>query len=199
MYEKIHTVIIFVRALKMMTLMYEIKSLRIIIETLKNLLEPISLMMATLLIVYYFFALAGMQIFGGKITKDLPYPLTQGTNTVPATYHLDNFNDFISSLITLFTLMVVNNWMFQVSQFIVVMEGEINENLVRLFFIIFYQFSVVIGINLVVAFVLDMYDSTERMDNERLKTLVLLKEEMMTGTKKEKDKQIIEGKARAFS
>jgi len=110
-YEKIYTVIIFVRALKMMTLMYEIKSLRIIIETLKNLLEPISLMMATLFIVYYLFALAGMQIFGGKITKDLPYPLTQGTNTVPATYHLDNFNDFISSLITLFTLMVVNNWM----------------------------------------------------------------------------------------
>lgn len=60
MYEKIYTVIIFVRALKMVTLMYEIKSLRIIIETLKNLIEPISLMMATLLIVYYFFALAGM-------------------------------------------------------------------------------------------------------------------------------------------
>jgi len=60
MYEKIYTVIIFIRALKMMTLMYEIKSLRIIIETLKNLLEPISLMMATLFIVYYLFALVGM-------------------------------------------------------------------------------------------------------------------------------------------
>jgi len=178
-FEKVFTAIIFIRALKMLTLMYEVKSLRIIIETMKNLIEPIGNMMSVLLIIYYIFALFGMLFFGGKIKKNLPYPLVQGTNTVPATYHLDNFNDFISSMVTLFTLMVVNNWMVQVSQFIVVMSYEnVNENLVRLYFIAFFQLSVVIGINLVVAFVLDMYGSTERLDEERHNTLEILEKEM---------------------
>ena len=75
--------------------------------------------------------------------------------------------------------MVVNNWMVQVSQFIVVMSYEnVNENLVRLYFIAFFQLSVVIGINLVVAFVLDMYGSTERLDEERHNTLEILEKEM---------------------
>jgi len=187
-FEKVFTAIIFIRALKMLTLMYEVKSLRIIIETMKNLIEPISNMMAVLLIVYYIFALIGMFFFGGKIKKNLPYPLVQGTNTVPATYHLDNFNDFISSMVTLFTLMVVNNWMVQVSQYIVVMSYDgVNENLVRLYFILFFQFSVVIGINLVVAYVLDMYGSTERLDEERHNTLEILEKEM-TGNREQKEK-----------
>jgi len=106
---------------------------------------------------------------------------------VPATYHLDNFNDLMSSMVTLFTLMVVNNWMVQVSQFIYVMQLEgVNENVVRLFFISFYYFSVILGINLVVAFVLDMYGSSERLDAERVKTMILL-EEQMSGQIKAKE------------
>lgn len=49
---------------------------------------------------------------------------------------------------------------------------EVDENWVRAYFILFYYFSVVIGINLVVAYVLDMYDSIERLNNERLQTLL---------------------------
>lgn len=114
-YEKIFISVIFIRALKMLTLFYEVKSLRIIIETMKNLLSPITNMTLVLFIVYWIFAIFGMYLYGGKIRKNLPYPIQQGTNTVPASYHLDNFNDFISSMVTLFTLMVVNNWMVQVS------------------------------------------------------------------------------------
>lgn len=75
-YEKIFTFIIFIRALKMLTLMYEIKSLRIIVETMKNLIAPISNMAAVLMIVYWLFAIAGMYFFGGKIKKNLPYPIS---------------------------------------------------------------------------------------------------------------------------
>lgn len=60
--------------------------------------------------------------------------------------------------------------------------GLYNTNGVRLYFILFYYFSVIIGINLVVAYVLDMYASTERLDAERLKTLRLM-EQQMTGAK----------------
>ena len=59
---------------------------------------------------------------------------------------------------------------------------DVNENLVRLYFIAFFQLSVVIGINLVVAYVLDMYGSTERLDEERHNTLEILEKEM-TGSR----------------
>ena len=64
---------------------------------------------------------------------------------------------------------------------------DVNENLVRLYFIAFFQLSVVIGINLVVAYVLDMYGSTERLDEERHNTLEILEKEM-TGNRKQKEK-----------
>jgi len=64
---------------------------------------------------------------------------------------------------------------------------DVNENLVRLYFIAFFQLSVVIGINLVVAYVLDMYGSTERLDEERHNTLEILEKEM-TGSREQKEK-----------
>lgn len=64
---KLFTTIIFIRALKVLTLMYEIKSLRIIIETMKNLIMPISHMASVLLIIFFLYALGGMYIFGGRI------------------------------------------------------------------------------------------------------------------------------------
>ena len=72
---KIFTLIIFIRALKMLTLMYEVKSLRIIIETMKNLIGPISNMLSVLMIIFFFYSLLGMWFFGGQIRKNLPYPI----------------------------------------------------------------------------------------------------------------------------
>ena len=139
-------------------------------------------MTSVLLIIYYLFSLLGMLLFGGMISKDLDYPLVEGPYSVPAVFHLDNFNDLFSSLVTLFTLMVVNNWMIQVAQYTYVTSGKYNKNWVRFYFIAFYYFSVIIGINLVVAYVLDMYASTERLEEERLKSLQSIKDQI-TGAK----------------
>ena len=46
------------------------------------------------------------------------------------------------------------------------------------YFGLFYYFSVIIGINIVVAFTLDMYASVERLDQERMRTLEMLEEEL---------------------
>ena len=78
-------------------------------------------------------------------------------------------------MVTLFTLMVVNNWMVTVSMYVYVMNNNTNY---RFYFISFYYNSVIIGVNLFVAFVLDMYSSVERLDNEKMKTLELLEEEI---------------------
>jgi len=139
-------------------------------------------MTSVLMIIYYLFALIGMLLFGGLVRKDLDYPFVEGPYTVPSVFHLCNFNDFVSSIITLFTLMVVNNWMIQVAQYSYVTDGMYNKFGVRFYFIAFYYFSVIIGINLVVAYVLDMYGSTERLEEDRIKTLKMM-EKQMTGAK----------------
>ena len=116
------------------------------------------IMASVVMLIYYFFALLGMSLFGGLIRRDMPE--INGTD-IPSTYHLDNFNDFFSSLITLFTLMVVNNWYVQVEMFVLVCAGN---KWYRYYFIAFWYFSVIIGINIFVAFALDMYASVERLD-----------------------------------
>ena len=57
--------IIFTRPLKSITLFYEIKNLRIIIVTIRNMVEPLLGVMGVLSIIYYGFALIGIAFFGG--------------------------------------------------------------------------------------------------------------------------------------
>lgn len=165
--------VIFLRMLKLLTLLYEIKVMRIIIETMRNLMKPLLYLTGVLMTIFYVFALIGMLFFGGKVRKNLPAIVND--TSIPHTYHLDNFNDLISSLVTLFTLMVVNNWMVQVQMYVDVTGGN---TYVRFYFGIFYYFSVVIGINILVAFAIDMYSSVERLDYERMKTLKMIEDEI---------------------
>lgn len=176
---KLFELIIFVRALKLLTLLYEIKVMRIIIETMRNMMLPLLYLCSVLMLIFYVFAMVGMLIFGGKILKGMDVLVNDVS--IPDNYHLDNFNDFLSSIVTLFTLMVVNNWMVQVQMYCEVM-GSDNY---RLYFGLFYYFSVIIGINIVVAFTLDMYSSVERLDHERMQTLEMLEEEYEMATKKQ--------------
>jgi len=176
---KLFELIIFVRALKLLTLLYEIKVMRIIIETMRNMMLPLLYLCSVLMLIFYVFAMVGMLIFGGKILKGMDVLVNDVS--IPDNYHLDNFNDFLSSIVTLFTLMVVNNWMVQVQMYCEVM-GSDNY---RLYFGLFYYFSVIIGINIVVAFTLDMYSSVERLDHESMQTLEMLEEEYEMATKKQ--------------
>jgi len=57
--------IIFTRPIKSISLFYEIKNLRIIIETIRNMVGPLLGVMGVLAIIFYVFALLGMAFFGG--------------------------------------------------------------------------------------------------------------------------------------
>ena len=59
--------VIFLRMLKLLTLLYEIKTLRIIIETIRNLIKPLLYLSSVLGFIFYIFAMLGMFLFGGKV------------------------------------------------------------------------------------------------------------------------------------
>ena len=78
-----------------------------------------------------------------------------------------NFNDMISAFYTMFALMIVNNWYVIVDIYIIEKD---NDTTYRLFFVVFYYFAVIIGSNIFVAFILDMYDAVITMEEERKST-----------------------------
>lgn len=79
-------------------------------------------------------------------------------NITPALYYLLNFNDFGASLVTLFHIMVVNNWFITCNMYCYVMGN----NWPRLYFISFWALTVLIMLNLVIAFIIEIYDTVSQ-------------------------------------
>ena len=159
---KIMEVIVFIRLLKFVTLLYEVKKMRVIFESVKNLLGPLNNLVIVMMVIFYVFAQVGMAVFGGKIQKYSPQIVND--SGVPDNYYLINFNDLLSSYVTLFILIVVNNWYVIVAMCVDIMGGA---TIWRYFFIVFYYFGVIIGLNIIIAFAIDMYAAVVRLDNQQ--------------------------------
>jgi hypothetical protein len=100
--------IIFIRFLKIIPALNEIKELRLILITLQNLLGPFAGLCSVQGTIVYCFATVGMFWFGGEVRSDRA--AIYNDDDIPSSYQLMNFNDMASSWVTLFTLMIVNNW-----------------------------------------------------------------------------------------
>ncbi|RLN02350.1 hypothetical protein BBJ28_00004966 [Nothophytophthora sp. Chile5] len=101
------------------------------------------------------YAAAGTQLFGGKLVVGDPRlaAITYGQ----ANYYSNNFNDFASSLTTLFELLIVNN---------VSVTGPAEWTVNRIYFVSFYVIGVVMVLSLVVAFVVEAYfEDTAGLDS----------------------------------
>ena len=170
---KYFQIIIFVRLLRLLTLLYEVRVTRLIVETAKNTVIPLTYMFCVLMIVFYYFAFLGMFLFGGLVTRNMS--VLRRDLSIPDTYHLLNFNDVISANVTLFSLLFENNWNLLVDMFCGV-KGY--NSSYRYYFVLFWYFSVIISVNLFVAFVLDMYAAVERLEDEKEKTINMITTEM---------------------
>ena len=69
-----------------------------------------------------------------------------------------NMNDLVAAMITLFALMVVNNWFVIVYTFTALKP---NGNYYRWYFVAWYIICANLMITIVVAFVLDMYSNMD--------------------------------------
>jgi two pore calcium channel protein 1 len=111
------------------------------------------------LIVYYFFAILGMELFSKydlidcckNTTVEQYFASGSPNSSIKGYYYLNNFEDISTSFVTLFELMVVNNWF-------ILMDGyaTVTTELSRLYFMTFYIVTMVV-ITIVVAFVLEAF------------------------------------------
>ena len=53
---KVFEVIVFIRMIKLLTLLYEVKTMRVIFETMKNLLGPLNNLIVVMMTIFYVFA-----------------------------------------------------------------------------------------------------------------------------------------------
>lgn len=110
------------------------------------------------LVVFYSFAILGVELFAGlplqdccKNTELEPYFRSNLSGLPTGYYYLNNFDNLMVSYVTLFQLMVANNWH-------IIMGGYalVSSEWSRLYFMVFYIITMVV-ITIVVAFVLEAF------------------------------------------
>ncbi|XP_043689271.1 two pore calcium channel protein 1B [Telopea speciosissima] len=139
------------RLLRLIRLLMHVKRCRAFVATFLSLIPSLMPYLGTIFCVLCIYCSLGLQIFGGIVNSGNPN--LEGTGLYENDYLLFNFNDYPTGMVTLFNLLVMNDWQ-------VWMEGykELTGTSWTLtYFISFYLITVMLLLNLVVAFVLEAF------------------------------------------
>ena len=124
------------------------------------------IIMFSLYSVLFFYAVIGEFFFGALITTDSVQVYSIDASNM---YYLINFNDMYASMVTLFHVLVVNNWNETTEMYTVISES----NWPRVYFTTFWVICTLIMLNIVISFVLEIYGSIgdEVEDDVKIKAL----------------------------
>ncbi|XP_055367055.1 two pore segment channel 3 isoform X2 [Betta splendens] len=161
--REILDIVFILRVLRLIRVVDSIQRFRTIINTLIRIGPAILTFGQLILVVYYIFAMVGMELFKGKVrfygedSSDpakayCGNPLLQGTAFAQSNYCRNNFNNVVSSFILLVELTVVNQWHVLSSGFATVTHAS-----ARIFFVVFHIAVVIVIINIFVSFVLEAF------------------------------------------
>ncbi|GJQ79890.1 hypothetical protein Trydic_g18337 [Trypoxylus dichotomus] len=170
------TAVVVLRPLRLLRLFKMKKRYRDIFGTLV-LLSPLMWSTAiVMMVVYYFFAIIGMELFSKYDLKNCCINTTvqnfyhySEDSTAIGYYYLNSFTDLLTSGVTLFELTVVNNWFIIMDAF-----ASVAGPWSRIFFMSFYLFTMVV-LTIVVASVLEAFrfriqykKQTSKRDEEQM-------------------------------
>ncbi|KAJ1524179.1 hypothetical protein ONE63_010705 [Megalurothrips usitatus] len=151
--------IVVLRPLRLLRLFKMKKRYRDVFGTVVLLSPLMSSAVMVILVLYYFFAIIGMELFAGYVLKNCCngtavedfYRWSINTTTPGGYYYLNNFENILVSFVTLFELMVVNNWFIVMNAYAVVAHPSS-----RVYFMLFYLLTSVV-LTIVVASVLEAF------------------------------------------
>jgi two pore calcium channel protein len=146
--NKLVRIIMIFRSLRLLRLFSRMKKFRMIFATLIQLIPIFIALLGVLVFQYYVFGLIGIRLFGGLLNTE--HPMLHGTAYEAASYFPNNFNDFGSTCVTLFDLMVINNWFIYMDA-VALVTNEAS----RIYFFLFWFFTNLLTLNLLVANILD--------------------------------------------
>lgn len=174
--RQILDIVFILRVLRLIRVVDSIQRFRAIINTLIRIGPAILTFGQLIIVVYYIFAMVGMEIFKDKIkfyesgssNPAAAYcgnDLLKGTDFAQLNYCKNNFNNVVSSFILLVELTVVNQWHVLSTGF-----AKVTHMSARIFFVLFHIMVVIIIINIFVAFVLEAFFVEYSVDKSDLQT-----------------------------
>ncbi|XP_024914058.1 two pore segment channel 3 isoform X2 [Cynoglossus semilaevis] len=189
--QQILDIVFILRVLRLIRVVDSIERFRTIINTLIRIGPAILTFGQLIIVVYYVFAMIGMELFQGKVKfydsndpgrMNCGNPLLTGTSFANLGYCKNNFNNVVSSFILLVELTVVNQWHVLSSGFAITTHKS-----ARVFFVLFHILVVIIIINIFVAFVLEAFFVEYSVDKSDLQNSVEKKiEELQLAVEQEK-------------
>lgn len=175
--RQILDIVFILRVLRLIRVVDSIKRFRTIINTLIRIGPAILTFGQLIIVVYYVFAMVGMELFKGKVRyidnindpakNYCGNPLLNDTSFAKLNYCKNNFNNVVASFILLVELTVVNQWHVLSSGFTTVTHVS-----ARLFFVLFHIIVVIIIINIFIAFVLEAFFVEYSVEKSDLQTSV---------------------------
>jgi len=139
-FSRNHHLFLFIRKLRLLRLLRSVPQFRLLIEMIAFLVPAMNVFARVIFTFMYIYAIIGMGLFNFEL---------------PAPYYVANdFRTFAHSLLTLFELMMVNDWNATMGAF----YAYTGDSFVHFFFIFWYIFAVIILLNSVTSFALEALD-----------------------------------------
>ncbi|XP_041468434.1 two pore calcium channel protein 1-like [Lytechinus variegatus] len=160
-------ILLILRVLRLVRIINNIERFHVIVATVMNIGPSIITFGAILFVVFYIYAVIGMELYAGKVnyygyevdgadlTEDELYcgnPLLRGSDFYRDHYCNNNFNNILKAFIILIELMVVNQW-HVISEGYVIVTNKAS----RLYFLFFHISVVIVIINIFIAFILEVF------------------------------------------
>jgi len=149
----------FLRVLRVLRALRALRGFGVIVRTFWTIVPMFLRYLLSMLLVYYAWSIMGMESFAGTIqfsaSEQPPFfheldPRLNGTAYYTNAYWNNNFNGLGRSLVTLFELMVVNNWA------IIMMGYAYSTHMAAMiYFYAWFFVMVIVVLNIVTAFLLD--------------------------------------------
>jgi len=144
------------------------QNIRSLYQTMWRLIPTFAMHALALMVVYFEFGQVAMAFWKGKIFRGNPLLDGSGFQAI-GFYETSNFNTFGNAMLTLFELMIQNNWHVIVDAY----ERVSKYGWMVWVFFIFYNISTaVVIINILVAFILDGFITQWKVVQLQIKTKV---------------------------
>jgi len=164
--------LLLIRVLRLLRLFGRLERFNVIMTTIFQLVVPLINLFAALAVVSYVFAVIGMLVWAGKMTP--LNPALNNTEYAELEYWGNSFNNYGESLVTLFELMVVNNWHVIAAGF-----AAASTQWAWLFFMLFHLVTAVVLVNILIAVILDGFVAQWQVRKQGIKSRVQIRIEML--------------------
>ncbi|KAK1405337.1 Two-pore calcium channel [Heracleum sosnowskyi] len=148
------------RMLRLIRLLIFVRRYRAFVASFLTLIPSLMPYLGTIFCVLCVYCSVGVQIFGGLVNAG-NLRLAE-TDLADNDYLLFNFNDYPSGMVTLFNLLVMGNWQSWMQSYKVLTDSAWS----YIYFVSFYLVTILLLLNLVVAFVLEAFFAEMDIEDE---------------------------------